>query len=83
MPFPKPTAMGRLPVIAVIGAAVATAMNTTPTSPTELALSRWTCGAADPCGDSPVMPLLIASSSVWRAPTLSLGDARHNRHVVR
>lgn len=44
VPLPKPTAMGRLPVIAVIGAAVATAMKTTPTSPTEFALSRWTSG---------------------------------------
>ncbi|MFD0393015.1 hypothetical protein ACFQ3Z_12030 [Streptomyces nogalater] len=42
MPLPKPTAIGRLPVIAVIGAAVATAMNTTPTSPTEFALRRCT-----------------------------------------
>ncbi len=33
---------GTLPVIAVIGAAVATAMKTTPTKPTALALSRWT-----------------------------------------
>ena len=32
-PLPKPTATGRLPVIAVIGAEKATTMNTTPTRP--------------------------------------------------
>ncbi len=39
-PFPKPTAMGTLPTIAVIGAAVATAMNITPTMPTAFGFSR-------------------------------------------
>ncbi len=38
--MPKPTAMGTLPTIAVIGAAVATAMNSTPGSPTALGLRR-------------------------------------------
>ena len=40
MPLPDDTMKGTLPVIAVIGAAVATAMKTTPSRPTALGLSR-------------------------------------------
>lgn len=39
-PLPNPTAIGTFPTIAVIGAAVATAMNNTPIRPTALGLSR-------------------------------------------
>lgn len=42
MPLPDDTMKGTLPVIAVIGAAVATAMKTTPSRPMALGLSRWT-----------------------------------------
>ena len=41
-PLPNPTATGTLPTIAVIGAAVATAMNITPVRPTALGRKRWT-----------------------------------------
>ncbi len=40
MPLPKPTATGRLPVMAVVGAEKATTMNTTPTRPIAPGLSR-------------------------------------------
>ena len=40
VPLPKPTAMGTLKLIAVMGAAFATAMNRTPKRPTAPALSR-------------------------------------------
>ncbi|WP_274506945.1 hypothetical protein [Streptomyces murinus] len=40
MPLPDDTMNGTFPVIAVIGAAVATAMNTTPSSPMALGFSR-------------------------------------------
>src|SRR5919106_4299513 len=45
-PFPKPTAIGTLPTIAVIGAAVATAMKITPTVPTAFLFKRCTSSAA-------------------------------------
>lgn len=48
-PLPPPTMTGRLPVMAVIGAAVASAMKTTPARPTEFVLSCWTAGG--PAGD--------------------------------
>src|SRR4051794_41461517 len=38
-PLPEPIAIGTLPVIAVIGAALATAMKSTPTKPSAPALS--------------------------------------------
>jgi hypothetical protein len=40
--LPKPTAIGTLPTIAVMGAAVATAMNTTATRPTAFGFRRCT-----------------------------------------
>jgi hypothetical protein len=41
MPLPKPTAIGTWPAIAVIGAAVATALKITPISPTAFGRGRW------------------------------------------
>jgi hypothetical protein len=46
VPVPKPTTMGTLPVIAVIGAAFATAMKRTANRPIEPDLRRWTSPAA-------------------------------------
>ncbi|WP_192583634.1 hypothetical protein [Streptomyces albicerus] len=42
MPFPAETMTGTLPVIAVIGAAVATAVKATRSSPIAFGSSRWT-----------------------------------------
>ncbi|GAB2441848.1 hypothetical protein GCM10027262_52320 [Nocardia tengchongensis] len=48
IPLPADIMKGTLPVMAVIGAAVATAMNTTPTRPTTLGFSRATAGSDVP-----------------------------------
>ncbi|MFH8387499.1 hypothetical protein ACH4E7_42505 [Kitasatospora sp. NPDC018058] len=44
--LPLPMMTGRLPVIEVIGAAVARAMNTTPTTPTDPAFRDWWIGGS-------------------------------------
>src|SRR4051812_19333657 len=72
IPLPYAMAIGTLLVIAVIGAALATAMNSTPTSPRAptLSLPPLLGGAApertvDPCGDRSV---LIGRSSTGGGP---------------
>src|SRR5262245_4087323 len=59
MPLPNARAAGTLPLIAVMGAAVATAMKTTPMKPTEFGWSlstRWVELLPDTC---PPRPLAI------------------------
>ncbi|BEK86553.1 hypothetical protein NSK11_contig00079-0022 [Nocardia seriolae] len=62
MPIPLPADImsGTLPVMAVMGAAVATAMNTTPSSPTTFGLSRATVGSAVPDPPDIVVVALVS-----------------------
>ncbi len=59
-PLPKPTATGRLPVIAVIGAENATTMNTTPASPMA---PRFNVGLPSPA-PSPVPVTALVSTAM-------------------
>src|SRR5699024_3858164 len=81
-PFPNPMAMGTLPTIAVMGAAVATAMNMTPNRPTAPRRNRCTSGAfaalvfslfgAASCGCDVIGHLLgDIGHPMWSAPHLT------------
>src|SRR3954470_16981375 len=70
-PLPKPTAIGTLPVIAVIGAALATAMKITATMPMAPFLSpaAEAVGLSSVVGDSVVMrPSPLGSGRVCGPP---------------
>jgi hypothetical protein len=70
MPLPYPRAIGTLPVIAVIGAAFATAMNSTPASPTAptFSLLWWSASGtgllSGACAPPGVLSLVVTCLSM-------------------